>query len=205
MMVGTPMPCLYQLTNFTCKACGLTGTLPSSWLSVQLQQLVLPDNLLSGPLFWVKPGFEPQPCQLQVLDLARNQLDQVPDAAFWSRVGGRLERLYLQGNKFALTPLSGKHVSTRHHHLSDLSHCQSDPGVLLQPMHAISTKQTDCDTICLAVGLLLDSIAFVDVSRNSFKGTLPPAWLKSPSKLEFLNAGHNQLTGTIPRRSFLHA
>lgn len=46
--------------------------------------------------------------------------------------------------------------------------------------------------------LQLEGISKVDLSKNSFKGTLPESWLKSPSKLEFLNLASNQLTGTIP-------
>lgn len=225
MQGGVPMPCMSQLVNFTCRACSLTGGLPSSWLSVQLQQLVLPDNLLFGPLSWTQPEFQVPPCQLQVLDLSHNNLDQVPDAAFWGRLGSGLQRLHVQGNAFGPTPLSGVHTARRRdvclggrvypaHSCCCVvcGECQriahdSQLGTATQTLaRQQSFKSIDHtrDAICMAAGLSLESITVVDVSRNSFKGTLPPAWLKSPSKLQFLNAAHNQLTGTIPREPCLH-
>jgi hypothetical protein len=55
--------------------------------------------------------------------------------------------------------------------------------------------------VLTSADLLLEGISRVDLSKNSFKGTLPETWLKIPSKLEFLNLASNQLTGTIPCKS----
>lgn len=99
-----------QLANFTCRACGLTGTLPPSWLSANLQKLLLPSNQLNGAL--PAPPADPKapPCKLQVLELSYNKLDQVPEPAFWNHTRAGLQELYLQGNTFPLVPASGRHA-----------------------------------------------------------------------------------------------
>lgn len=46
--------------------------------------------------------------------------------------------------------------------------------------------------------LLSGNSSYVDLSRNYLSGTIPAAWLALPSKIEMLNLGSNQVTGTIP-------
>ena len=105
-------PCMSQLANLTCKACNLQGTLPTTWWSSNLQQLVLPDNFISGGLFGPANATDPKarPSMLQVLDVSYNKLNQIPDQAFWAYVGGSLQRLQMQGNRFPIVLLSGAQV-----------------------------------------------------------------------------------------------
>lgn len=99
------LPCLSQLANFTCRACGLSGTIAPSWWSISLQQLLLPNNAFSGGL---SGSTVANKSRLQVLDLSYNQLDQLPAASFWNATAFGLQRLHLQGNAFPMAPLSGK-------------------------------------------------------------------------------------------------
>jgi hypothetical protein len=99
-----------QLANLTCKACNLQGTLPTTWWSSNLQQLVLPNNNISGGLFGPANATGIRPSMLQVLDLSYNKLNVTPDQAFWAYVGGSLQMLQMQGNNFSSVLLSGVQV-----------------------------------------------------------------------------------------------
>jgi hypothetical protein len=41
-------------------------------------------------------------------------------------------------------------------------------------------------------------LSVLDLSHNSIQGSVPAAWLSSPSKLQFINLAGNQLSGPIP-------
>jgi Leucine-rich repeat (LRR) protein len=97
-----------QLTNVTCKSCGLSGSVPPGWLQT-LQQFAVPYNAISGTLN-MPVGV---PSRLQALDLSYNQLDQIPPDTFWSSLP-RLQILSLQANHLS-GPLSGAaQRSSRH-------------------------------------------------------------------------------------------
>lgn len=106
---GSPMPCMSKLANLTCSTCGLSGNLSATWLYVNLRQLSVPNNSITGGLAGPSSAGAPNvpPSQLQALDLSYNSLDSAADAGFWNHTRASLRRLQLQGNKLA-HPLSSK-------------------------------------------------------------------------------------------------
>lgn len=96
---NSTLPCMSALSNMSCTSCNLSGSLSAYWLSMNLQQLTLAHNSMSGSL--AGPSAPSEASRMVVLDLAYNTLQSAADESFWNHTRANLRQLRLQANQLA--------------------------------------------------------------------------------------------------------
>ncbi|XP_072960978.1 uncharacterized protein [Typha angustifolia] len=175
----------------------LTGNLPSWVFELDLQQILISDNILSGTIQVPVDTLS----TAQVLDLSSNAFSgKIPEEISYLQ---SLQLLNLSSNALpGYIPASvGKMKSLE---VLDLSGNRLNSSIPLEIGGAVSLKELRLEKNSL-IGEIpnqignCSSLTYLDLSQNYLTGPIPPT-IANLTNLQTIDLSQNKLTGTLPKQ-----